>query len=70
MDEIDTTKQVTPDMERAATQRAVVRAKAARWDLNVAIFLFAVLIIIIVLLFQGIRVEIVTPIAIFGLAMV
>jgi hypothetical protein len=32
--------------------------------------LFAVLIIIIILLFQGIGIEIVAPVAIFGLAMV
>ncbi len=40
-----------------------------RWNLDVAIFLFAVVIIVIILSFQGIRIEIVAPIAIFGLAM-
>jgi c-di-AMP phosphodiesterase-like protein len=53
-----------------ATRRARDRAKDARWDLNIAIFLFAVLIIIIILLFQEIKIEIVAPVAIFGLAMV
>ena len=69
MDEAEATKQVSPEMERKAAQRARDRAKAARWDLDVAVFLFAVLIIIIILLFQGIGVEIVAPVAIFGLAM-
>ena len=57
-------------MQQTAAQRATVRARTARWDLNVAIFLFTVLIIIIILLFHGIGIEIVAPVAIFGLAMV
>jgi len=48
------TKQVSPEMERTAAQRARDRAKAARWDLDVAIFLFAVVIIVIILSVQGI----------------
>ncbi|MFC1847415.1 hypothetical protein ACFLW5_01195 [Chloroflexota bacterium] len=69
MGKSENTKQISPDMERTAARRATERARVARWDLNVAIFLFAVLIIIIILLFQGIRVEIVSPVAAFGLAM-
>ncbi len=56
--------------ERLAIQRAKDRARTARWDLNIAIFLFAVLIIVIILLFQQVPVEIVAPVALFGLAMV
>lgn len=56
--------------ERLAIQRAQDRARTARWDLNIAIFLFAVLIIVIILLFQGFPLEIVAPVAIFGLGMV
>jgi len=56
--------------ERLAIQRARDRARTARWDLNIAIFLFAVLIIVIILLFQGISLEIVAPVAVFGLGMV
>ena len=70
MSEAEATKQDTSEMERTAAQRAKERANAARWNLDIAIFLFAVLIIIIILLFQDIRIEIVTPIAVFGLAMV
>ena len=70
MSEAEATKQDVSQMERTAAQRAKDRANAARWDLNIAIFLFAILIIIIILLFQGIRIEIVAPIAVFGLAMV
>ena len=61
---------VSKEDEQLATQRAKDRARTARWDLNIAIFLFAVLIIVIILLFQGITLEIVAPIAVFGLAMV
>ena len=69
-EEAEVTKPVSPEMERTAMQRAKDKASAARWDLDIAVFLFAVLIIVIILLYQGIGIEIVTPIAIFGLAMV
>jgi len=68
--EAEVVKQVSPEMERTATQRARDRAGAARWDLDVAVFLFAVLIIIIILLFQDVGIEIVAPVAIFGLVIV
>ena len=70
MDEAEATPQVSPEIERTAVRRASHRAKAARWDLDVAVFLFAVLIIVIILLFQDIGIEIVAPIALFGLVMV
>lgn len=70
MDENDITKQLSPDMERMASRNAQERARNAKWDLNVAIFLFAVLIIVIILLFQDIGIEIVAPVALFGLSMV
>ena len=70
MDKAEADKQVSPEMERAAAQRARDRAMNARWDLNIAIFLFAVLILVIILLFQNIGIEWVAPIAVFGLAMV
>ena len=66
----EVTQQVSPEIERTAAHRAKVRAAAVRWDLNGAIFLFAVLIIIIILLFQGIGIELRAPVSIFGLAMV
>ena len=58
------------EMKRVAVRRAKERARIARWDLNVAVFLFVVLIIVIILLFQDIGIEIVAPVAIFGLIMV
>jgi hypothetical protein len=63
------TMQVSPEIERRAVQRAQDRVKAARWDLDVAVFFFAVLVIVIILLFQGIGIEVIAPAAIFGLAM-
>ncbi len=70
MDEAEVTKQVSPEMEQTAAQRAKDRANAARWNLDIAVFSFAILIIVIILLFQQIRIEVVAPVAIFGLAMV
>ncbi len=70
MDEAEVDKDVSPEMERTAAQRARDRAGAARWNLDVAIFLFAVLIIVVVLLFQDISMWVVTPVALFGLVMV
>lgn len=61
---------IDKEKERIAIQRAKDRARTARWDLNIAVFLFAVLIIVIILLFQGVPLEIVAPVAIFGLGMV
>ena len=62
--------QTNEEIMQLAARRAGKRAKDARWDLNIAVFLFAVLIIVIILLFQGIELEIVAPVALFGLAMV
>ena len=69
-DKAEVPEQAGQEVKQLATQRAVERARAARWDLDVAVFLFAVLIIIIILLFQGIGIEIVAPVGAFGLAMV
>ncbi len=71
MDKAEVTKQVSPEMERTAAQRARDRAMAARWDLNTAIFLFAVLILVLILTtYTKAGLEVVAPIAVFGLAMV
>jgi hypothetical protein len=53
-----------------AIKRAKERARVARWDLDVAVFLFVVLILIMILLFRNVGLEIVAPVAIFGLATV
>ena len=63
-------EQVGEETKRLAAKRAGLRAKNARWDLNVAVFLFAVLIIVIILVSYEIGLEVVASIAIFGLAMV
>lgn len=56
------------DVELAAVS-AKERAQIARWDINIAVFLFAVLIIVVILLFEGFGVEIVGPIAAVGLGL-
>ncbi len=70
MDEAEVTEQVSLEMLQTAAQRAGDRAKAARWDLDVAVFAFAVLITVIILLFQGVGIEIIAVAAVAGLAMV
>ncbi|MFC1899360.1 hypothetical protein ACFLXP_03410 [Chloroflexota bacterium] len=70
MEKAETVRNVSSEMKVTAAQKARDRAAAARWDLDIAVFLFAVLIIIIILLFQDIAIEIVAPIAVFGLSMV
>ena len=68
MDEAEVTQRVSPEVKRTAAQRARDRASAARWDLDIAVFLFAILIIVTILLFQGTGIEVVAPSAIAGLA--
>ena len=70
MNKAEETKRVSLKMERTAAQNAKIRSRVARWDLDIAVFLFAILIIVIILLFQKIGIEIVGPVAIFGVAMV
>ena len=70
MDKAEALEQVNHKKEQLAIQRASERARTARWDLNIAIFLFAILIIIIILLFQGFTLEVVAPIAVVGLGLV
>lgn len=69
VDEAGVTKAVSLEMAQTAVQRASYRAKAARWDLDVAVFFFAILTIVIILLFQGVEIEFVAPAAIVGLAL-
>ena len=68
-DESEIAGPVSPKIEREAAQKASYRAQAARWDLDVAVFFFAILTIVIVLLFQGVGYEIVAPVAMLGLAL-
>jgi len=63
-------EQAREEIKLKAARIAGERARIARWDLNVAVFLFAILIIVIILLFQDFGIEIVAPIALFGLVMV
>lgn len=67
--EAEVTKTVSLEMAQTAAQRARYRAKAVRWDLDVAVFFFAILTIVMILLFQGVGLEFVAPAAIVGLAM-
>ena len=70
-DETEVIVGISLEMERTAARRARDKAKNARWDLNVLIFLFAILIMVIILAtYTKAGLEVVAPVAIFGLAMV
>ena len=67
LDQAEVYEQTEETIKLKAGRRAGERARIARWDLDVAVFLFVVLIIVIVLLFQDFGIEIVAPVAILGL---
>ena len=69
MDEAKVAKKLSPEMERIAEQRARERARAARWDIDVAAFFFSIMMLVIILMFQGIGVGFVALAAICGLVM-
>ncbi len=53
-----------------ASLRAQQRAQIARWDINIVVFLFAVLILVVILLYENVVAWIVGPIAFVGLILV
>ena len=69
-DEAEDTEREKKEIERKAAKRAITRAKVDSWDLNIAILLFIVLILVTILLYQGIAIEIVASIATLGLSFV
>ncbi|MBI4284023.1 MAG: response regulator transcription factor [Chloroflexi bacterium] len=69
MDQSENTRQLNAKIEYLAMQVASNRANVAKWDVNLLIFLFAILATIIILTAQGVGLAIVAPLAVFGLAM-
>ena len=53
-----------------AARAARTRSRSSRWTLETAVFLFAILIMTVILLFEGLGTVVVAPIAFFGLIMV
>ncbi len=70
MNEARDTKQLSPIIERVAKEGARGKANIAKWGVNIAVFLFALLITIIILTSQGVGIYIVAPLAILGLGTV
>ncbi len=68
MREAENAEQLSPIVERLATQIARNKADVAKWSLNLVIFLFAILAAIIILTGQGFGIGVVAPLAILGLA--
>ncbi|MFC1931211.1 response regulator transcription factor [Chloroflexota bacterium] len=67
MDEAEDTKQLDVKIESLADQEARNKANVAQWSLNIAIFLFGLLIIIIILVSMEFDPAIVAILAILGL---
>ena len=68
--EAEVPKPIPKEMERLASERAGERVRTARWDLFVLVFAYATLIFVVLLRLEGVRIEFVAIVAIFGLAMV
>jgi len=65
--ETETTRWIHPETRRKAVQRAWYRARAARWDLNIAIFLFGLLAVVCIIGFEKVSIWLTTFIALSGL---
>jgi hypothetical protein len=69
--ETEVTQQISPEIEQAAAPIARDRARNARWDLNIAVFLFAILILVIILgTYTKAGLEVVASVSTVGLALV
>lgn len=66
--EVVVAEKVTLAMERKAALMARQKADSRRWDLNVATWLVAVVVVVFVLSVQGVSFEVVTLAAVIGLA--
>ncbi|MFC1952585.1 hypothetical protein ACFLWR_00445 [Chloroflexota bacterium] len=69
MEEAETTKLDFREIERIAAQQAKDKAKTGAWTADLAAFMCAIFIIIIILGIEGVRIEISALVAILGLSM-
>ena len=60
-------KQASSEMEQATMQKARNKTKVEMWNRDVTVFAFAILIIVVILLFNEVRTEIMAAAALFGL---
>jgi hypothetical protein len=67
MDSTGLTEWVTREMEQAAVKQAKSRTATERWNRDVTVFAFSILIIVVILLESGVGMEIVVPVAVLGL---
>ncbi len=70
MHEAEDAKQPDPRKELLLRQIARDKTDVAKWGLNIAVILFAILIIVIILIAQGIGTDIVALVAVLGLGVV
>jgi len=70
MDSADITTWVSHDIEQMAKKRANERIAVDRWNRDVTVFAFSILIIVIILIYNEVMMEIVATIAILGLVLI
>ena len=70
MDKVKDIKQPDAAIELMARETALSKANVARWGLNIAVLLIALLVTIIILISQGVDINIVSILAICGLGAV
>ena len=69
MGEAKIAEQFIEKTEFLAGRRAAERAQAAKWDIDVAAFYFAILSLVVILVYQSVRIEIVAASAVTGVIM-
>ncbi len=70
MDSTDLTMLASHDMEQLAKHKARDRITRERWNRDVTVFTFSILIIVLILLYNGVTMPIVAIVAILGLLLV
>jgi fatty acid desaturase len=56
--------------EQQVAKRANEKALSARWNVNIVIFANAVFVAVVLMGIEGVAVEILAPVAVFGLSMI
>jgi 4-hydroxybenzoate polyprenyltransferase len=51
------------------SEKARLKARSQKWDMNLVVFMFAILLITVILLYEGVDPIYLAPVAFFGLVM-
>jgi len=70
MDNVEDFKPSLKKIGQLATRRANMQVATAKWNLNIMMFTYAILVTVILLRLDGLAVQIISPIVIVGLAII